>query len=284
MSELVNVSDSESEKGSPEFGVRDEHTQEEKLVHYALPSTKAICQCEEQAREAKLIQCSLLPTQGLRHESVEIAFRFMPFSEAGGDFVDFFHLPDGFIGIYLGDVVGKGSPAAMYAALVTGTLRGVHKCGTDTDSVLARLNERLLQRPIPGRFCSTLYALFNPATRELIFSNAGMPLPLLVSGGACRQLGEGGFPSGMFPGATYGRHVVQLSPGDSVLFATDGLHELRNGEGVEFCSAQLEEVWTQCGDKSANESADFIFDGQAAFSNGGTPHDDITAVVLKVLA
>jgi sigma-B regulation protein RsbU (phosphoserine phosphatase) len=282
MSELVNVSDSESEKGSPEFGVRDEHTQEEKLVHYALPSTKAICQCEEQAREAKLIQCSLLPTQGLRHESVEIAFRFMPFSEAGGDFVDFFHLPDGFIGIYLGDVVGKGSPAAMYAALVTGTLRGVHKCGTDTGSVLERLNERLLQRPIPGRFCSTLYALFNPATRELIFSNAGMPLPLLVSGTACHQLGEGGFPSGMFPDAAYGRHVVQLSPGDSVLFATDGLHESRNGEGVEFCTAQLEEVWAQCGHKSATESADFVFSGQAAFSNGHAPHDDITAVVLRV--
>jgi phosphoserine phosphatase RsbU/P len=284
MSEMVSVSESEPAKGSPKCGIGDEPTEEGTLIQSSLLPIKGTCHCEEHAKEAKLIQSSLLPIQGLCHESVEIAFRFMPFSEVGGDFVDFFRLPDGSIGIYLGDVVGKGSPAAMYAALVTGTLRGVHKCGTDTDSVLARLNERLLQRPIPGRFCSTLYALFNPATRELIFSNAGMPLPLLVSGGACRQLGEGGFPSGMFPGATYGRHVVQLSPGDSVLFATDGLHELRNGEGVEFCSAQLEEVWTQCGDKSANESADFIFDGQAAFSNGGTPHDDITAVVLKVLA
>jgi len=200
----------------------------------------------------------------------------------GGDFVDFFRLPDGSVGIYLGDVVGKGLPAAMYAALVTGTLRGIHKCGTDTDSVLSRLNERLLQRPLPGRFCSTLYALFNPATRELIFSNAGMPLPLLVSGDVCRPLGEGGVPSGMFPGTTYGRHVIQLGPGDCVLFATDGLHELRNREGVEFCDAQLEEAWTQCGQKSATESADFVFARQAAFSNGSAPDDDITAVVLKV--
>src|SRR5580658_4611347 len=165
MSELVNVSDSESEKGSPEFGVRDEHTQEEKLVHYALPSTKAICQCEEHARDAKLIQSSLLPTQELRHESVEIVFRFIPFSEVGGDFVDFFHLPDGLIGIYLGDVVGKGLSAAMFAALVMGTLRGIHKTGTDTARVLSLLNERILQRPIMGSFCSTLYAIFNPATR-----------------------------------------------------------------------------------------------------------------------
>ena len=82
---------------------------------------------------------------------------------------------------------------------------------------------------------------------------------------------------------TYGRHLVQLSVGDSVLFATDGLHELRNHEGVEFCCTQLEEVWAQCGQKSAVESAEFLFDRQAAFSGGGAPEDDITAVVLKVL-
>ncbi len=239
--------------------------------------------CDDQACEAQLIQSSLLPTKGLCHESVEIAFRSVPFSEVGGDFVDFFCLPNGFIGIYLGDVVGKGLPAAMYAALVTGTLRGIHKSGTDTASVLTRLNERLLQRPLPGRFCSTLYALFNPPTRELIFSNAGMPLPMLVSGAGCQHLGEGGLPSGMFADAAYERNVVQLRPGDSVLFASDGLHESLNPEGVEFCTAQMAMVWAQCGRKSANESADFVFSRQSAFSSGIAPHDDITAVVLKVL-
>jgi phosphoserine phosphatase RsbU/P len=255
-----------------------------------VPESKSVRQspdcgriCDEHAQEAKLIQSSLLPTDGFCHESVEIAFRFVPFSEVGGDFLDFFRLPDGFIGIYLGDVVGKGLPAAMYAALVTGTLRGIHKSGTDTASVLARLNERLLQRPLPGRFCSTLYALFNPATRELIFSNAGMPLPLLVSGTACRQLGEGGLPSGMFAGAAYERNVVQLRPGDCVLFATDGLHELCNPDGIEFGATHMETVWTQCGHKSADESADFVFGYQSAFSKGIAPHDDVTAVVLKVL-
>ena len=245
---------------------------------------RACPDCAETIREAKLIQTSLLPTQGFRNDFVDIAFRFIPFSDVGGDFVDFFRLPDGLIGIYLGDVVGKGLSAAMFAALVMGTLRGIHKSGTDTARVLFLLNERLVQRPIRGRFCSTLYALFNPDTRELIFSNAGMPLPLLVSGSACRQLGEGGLPSGMFPGSTYGRHVVQLVPGDCVLFATDGLHELRNGEGVEFCSAHMEEAWAQCRHKSATESADFVFDRQVAFSDGSVPHDDISVVVLKVLA
>jgi len=261
MSELVSMAEPKSAKQSP----------------------ARKCICDEHALEAKLIQSSLLPTKGLCHESVEIAFRFVPFSEVGGDFLDFFRLPDGFIGIYLGDVVGKGLPAAMYAALVTGTLRGIHKTGTDTASVLARLNERLLQRPLPGRFCSTLYALFNPATQELIFSNAGMPPPLLVSGTTCQQLGEGGLPSGMFPGSAYERYVAQLRQGDCVLFATDGLHELCDPDGVEFGAAQMEQVWAQCGHKSATESADFVFAHQVAFSSGIAPHDDITAVVLKVL-
>jgi phosphoserine phosphatase RsbU/P len=264
MSEVAGVVDSES--------VKDDFTSGRVCEH-----------CNEHARRAKLIQFALLPITGLRHESVEIVFRFIPFSEVGGDFVDFFYLPDGLIGIYLGDVVGKGVSAAMFAALVMGTLRGIHKTGADTARVLSLLNERLLQRPILGNFCSTLYAIFNPGTRELIFSNAGMPLPLLVSGATYRQLGEGGLPSGLFKGATYGRHVVQLRPGDCVLFATDGLHELRNREGVEFCATQMEEVWGQCQSRSAAESADFIFDRQAAFSNGSAPHDDITAVVLKVL-
>jgi serine phosphatase RsbU (regulator of sigma subunit) len=232
--------------------------------------------------EARLIQSSLLPTHGLSHQTVEIAFRFKPFSDVGGDFADFFQLPDGLIHLYLGDVVGKGLPAAMYSALAMGTLRGIHKTGTDTMKVLALLNQRLAQRPIPGRFCSTLYAVFNPATLELHFSNAGIPLPLLASGGACRELGEGGLPSGMFPDAAYAQHVVQLSPGDSILFASDGLYELRNREEVEF-GTQLDEVWAQCRHKSASESVDFVFNRQRAFSNGTAPHDDITAVVLKVL-
>jgi sigma-B regulation protein RsbU (phosphoserine phosphatase) len=239
---------------------------------------------DQHAEEARIIQSSLLPTQALSHKSLEIAFRYVPFYDVGGDFADFFALPDGAVTVYLADVVGKGLPAAMYAALVMGTLRGIHKTGTNTADVLVRLNERLVQRPIPGRFCSTLYALFNPDTRELIFSNAGMPLPLLLSRSGCRNLGEGGWPSGLLSGATYERHVVQLEPGDCVLFASDGLHELRNQQGIEFGDNHLNEVWAKCQDKSALESLDFIFDHQVLFSDGHAPHDDITAVVLKVLA
>src|SRR5246127_2139451 len=199
----------------------------------ALETVPRVSSYEADKEAAREIQYSLVPSGNLISAGVEVAFRFSPFAEGGGDFTDFFQLPNGLVGLYLGDVVGKGLPAAMYAALVMGTLRGIHKTGTDTAHVLELLSQRLVQRPISGRFCSTLYALFNPPTRELIFSNAGMPRPLLISGTTCQQLGGGGLPSGMFQSATYERHVIQLGPGDCVLFSTDGLHELRKREGVE---------------------------------------------------
>lgn len=237
---------------------------------------------EAAKEEARLIQDSLLPTGTLRGDGFEVAFRFSPLGEVGGDFADFFQLPSDLVGLYMGDVVGKGLIAAMYAALVMGTIRGINKTGEDTATVLQLLNRRLRVRPVPGRYSSTIYALFDPFSGELTFSNAGVPLPLLVSAAGCRSLGEGGFPSGMFSGAEYEIHSVHLSPGDTVLFATDGLHELRNEQGDDLSWGKLDEIWKQCRCRSADESLDFLFDEVQSFSGGGQRHDDITAIALKV--
>ena len=239
--------------------------------------------CQEYKKQACSVQSSLLPTRNLAEGAIEIAFRYAPFAEVGGDFADFFILADGFTGLYLGDVVGKGLPAALYAALVMGVIRGIHKTGVDAASVLSLLNDRLSLRPVPGRFSATLYASFDPGVHQLSFSNAGMPCPLLLSKTGCRTLGEGGFPSGMFPRAAYDLHTVQLSIGDAVLFASDGLHELCNPQGVEFSTRRLGEIWSQCGRMSAAESLQFLFDALGAFSDTG-PQDDVTAIVLKVAA
>ena len=190
--------------------------------------------------EAREIQQSLLPDGPLKGAAFEVAYRFFPFAGVGGDFADFFNLPNGLVGLYIGDVVGKGLPAALYGALVMGLLRGIHKTGLDTAASLTLLNNRMLVRPVGGRYCATIYALFDPSSRVLTFSNAGLPHPILVSKSCFSMLGTGGLPSGLFPGTTYDSYRVELSPGDAVLFATDGLH----------------------GSK--------------------LPHDDITAVVLKV--
>jgi len=241
---------------------------------------KSVLQIEHE--EAREIQRSLLPAGPLIGSSFEISYRFAPYGEVGGDFADFFYLPDGRAGLYVGDVVGKGLPAAMYAALVMGMIRGVHKAGEDTAAALALLNERLIVRPVPGRYSATLYATFDPATRQLVFSNAGLPQPVLVSVAGCTRLGAGGFPSGLFPGATYDLHTVQLAPGDAVLFATDGLHELRDCDDHDFTWDKLAEIWKRCRGKHAQESLDLVFNEAALFTQTGWQNDDITAVVLMV--
>jgi phosphoserine phosphatase RsbU/P len=238
---------------------------------------------ELEREEARQIQQSLLPAASLVTNAAEVAFRFEPYAGVGGDFADFFELPNGHLGIYIGDVVGKGLSAAMYATLVMGTLRGTHKTGTDTASVLALLNKRLLVRPVIGRYAATVYAVYNPATRELSFSNAGLPFPLLASENGCSSLGQGGLPSGLFDGSCYESHRVQLKPGDAVLFATDGLTELRDSEDNDFSWERLGDIWKMSSSKSAEEALDLVFKEAGRFSNGGrAQHDDITAIVLKV--
>ncbi len=238
--------------------------------------------CGAEKDEAREIQNSLLPSGTLRNASIEIAYRFSPFAEVGGDFADFFVLPNGIAGLYIGDVVGKGLAAAMYAALVMGTLRGINKTGEQTSTVLAVLNKRLFVRPVLGRFATTLYAVYDSACRELTFSNAGMPYPLLASSSGCRKLSEGGLPSGMFPGSSYDVHRVCLSPGDSVLFATDGLHELRGLRDDDFGWTRMAELWWECRERSADESLELLLRGAKHFAVGGIQHDDITAIALKI--
>jgi sigma-B regulation protein RsbU (phosphoserine phosphatase) len=233
--------------------------------------------------EARQIQYSLLPNGSLVGHSFEIAYRFSPYAGVGGDFADFFELPDGQVGLYIGDVVGKGLPAALYAALVMGLLRGLHKTGAGTAESLEVLNRRMLVRPVTGRYATTLYAMFDPASRKLTFSNAGMPQPLLVSERGCLSLGEGGLPSGIFPGATYDSHTIQLEPGDAVLFASDGLHELRDSNDKDFSWQRLQDTWLQCRCRGAEESLGLLFEEARQFCEGGSDQqDDITAVVLKV--
>ena len=238
--------------------------------------------CGSEKDEAREIQSSLLPSGTLRTASIEIAYRFSPFAEVGGDFADFFILPNGVAGLYIGDVVGKGLAAAMYAALVMGMLRGINKSGEQTSDVLATLNKRLLVRPVQGRFATTLYAAYDPACRELTFSNAGMPYPLLASESGCRQLKDGGLPSGMFPGSSYDVHRVCLSPGDSVLFATDGLHELRGIRGDDFGWSKMAEIWRESRLASADESLESLLRGAKHFAVDGLQQDDITAIALKI--
>lgn len=172
--------------------------------------------------EARAIQSVMLPADVLRAGLVTIAHEFQPVDIVGGDFVDYFQLADGSVGFYVGDVFGKGLPAAMYAALAVGILRGVHKTGQSPSEVLSILNKRLMSRGGLRRHAAILYGVFDPHSSEMRIASAGMPGPLHLSGKNCRVLELSGIPPGLFADSDYETLTVKLELGDSILVCSDG--------------------------------------------------------------
>lgn len=235
---------------------------------------------EEELEEARAIQGMMLPTESLRAGAVRISHEFQPVGAVGGDFLDYFQLSDGSIGLYLGDVSGKGLPAAMYAALAVGTLRGVHKTGQAPCSVLSTLNRRLLVKGIPRRYSATQYAVFNPRTAEMQITSAGMPGPFHLSAQGCRALEIPGLPPGLFPEARYQCSALTLQPGDSVLFCTDGITDAFNIRDEAFGISRLQSLCENGLRIPPSELLRRIFAAVEAFTEHKDQCDDMAAVVF----
>jgi len=238
---------------------------------------------EQELEEARYLQRRMVPQKPLQHPAVELACKFQPVAHVGGDFLDFFGLNSEQVGLYLGDVAGKGLPAAFYGALVAGTLRGIHKSGVPPALLLEMLNDRLRLRAIPGRCCAVQYGVFDVSSHELRYATAGLPPPWHITLGGCRQLDGSGLFSAMFDHVRYDPYAVRLTAGDSVFFTTDGLLEARNPERDEFGSERLAAVCAQNAGVPAATLLSRVFAAVDAFTGGARQYDDITAAVLKVV-
>ncbi len=236
---------------------------------------------EYELEEARQLQRAMVPEEPLHDHTVEIANQFRPVTTVGGDFLDYFHLSDCTLGIYLGDVVGKGLPAALYAALVVGTLRGINKTGEHPSAVLEMLNKRLYMRTIRERYCAVQYATYDPDTTLFRYSNAGLPGPLHLTARGCDVLSEGGIPAGMFPDVGYQEHTLRVDPGDSVLFITDGITDAQDSQGQQFGIERLAEVCSKLRAESAPSLLGRIFAELDRFVAGYPQYDDMAAAVLK---
>ncbi len=237
---------------------------------------------EHEMEEARSLQRALVPEESLCGQRFQFASQFRPAQSVGGDFLDYFVLSDGTVGYFLGDVVGKGLPAALYAALSVGTLRGIHKTGQPPVRVMELLNRRLRMRHGPARFCSVHYGVFDPATRMLHYVNAGLPFPWRLSKAGCQALVGGGIPAGMFANPAYVTRAVQLEAGDAVLFFTDGLSEAHGPDGQEFGGVQVQALWAQVRDGTCEEILEAVFGALRELVADLPQHDDIAAAVLKV--
>jgi sigma-B regulation protein RsbU (phosphoserine phosphatase) len=234
---------------------------------------------------AREIQMQLLPTGAREIPGLDLAAAYTPARDLGGDFYDFLPYGEGKLALALGDVSGKGTAAALYGALAIGMLREhvvSHNC--PPAEMLATLNDRLQGGRLEARFIAMLFAVYDAPTRRLSIANGGCPYPLLLRDGQVTELHLEGVPLGLFRGTAYDEETFDLLPGDTVVFASDGIVESDNAKGEDFGNERLAEVLAATSPSDdARAIADRIFAATDLHSGPGwAPHDDRTLLVLRV--
>ncbi len=255
------------------------------------PHIQRITQRERMAKEleiARRVQMSLLPRTNPRAEGYDIAGTCIPALEVGGDYYDFVNLGGRQIGIAIGDVSGKGVPAAIYMTLTKGILQSHAEDNISPRKVLSKVNSLMYRTIDRNSFVSMFYAVLDPPRRTIRFARAGQ-CPVIV---AQRSGEQGSFltPKGMALGLERGKvfdavleeQELALSPGEVLVFYTDGFTEARNASGEEFGEERLVASITRHRHAPAGGVIDGICGDVNAFIAGHPQHDDMTMVVVKV--
>jgi len=231
---------------------------------------------------ARELQSRLLPQTNPKLAHLDVAAKFVPARTIGGDLYDFIPYSMSRLGIVIGDVSGKGAPAAIYAALVSGIIRSHAPIEPAPGEMLSAVNLSLAERRIEAQFVSIIYAVWDDAQRTLTVSNSGLPRPIFVHDGKNEVIEATGLPLGLFDEAEYDEFQFRMKPGDMFVFFSDGILDARNSNGELFGRGRTERVVAGCADKSAACVVDSIFKAVAEHSAGVEAFDDQTVVAIRV--
>ncbi|HLZ39972.1 MAG TPA: GAF domain-containing protein [Candidatus Sulfotelmatobacter sp.] len=231
---------------------------------------------------ARELQGRLLPQTNPKLAHLDVAAKFVPARTIGGDLYDFIPYSMSRLGIVIGDVSGKGAPAAIYAALVSGIIRSHAPIEPAPSEMLSAVNLSLAERRIEAQFVSIIYAVWDDAQRTLTVSNSGLPRPIYVHGGKNEVIEATGLPLGLFDEAEYDEFEFRMKPGDMFVFFSDGMLDARNRKGELFGRGRVETIVGECADKSAACVVDSLFKAVAEHSAGVETFDDQTVVAIRV--
>jgi sigma-B regulation protein RsbU (phosphoserine phosphatase) len=246
---------------------------------------------EKEIRFAQRVQAALLPAElPKRMKGVDVAARFAPARELGGDLYDFLAPEPNSLVVAVGDVSGKGVPAALYSAFAGELIRSRtfrRRYAPERFSpagVLASTNTILHERQLEEYYCTLCYAVFDLKRRTLALANSGLPYPIRYDGATKRaaQIELPGVPLGSFAGSTYDEVMRELSAGDAYIFCSDGVFEANDGLGREFGAERLLHVVEAASEQSARAIVDAIFAAVWSFRGDTPPNDDMTAVAVKI--
>jgi sigma-B regulation protein RsbU (phosphoserine phosphatase) len=235
---------------------------------------------EQELKVAASIQQALLPAGNRQGAFFSAAAASVACRAVGGDFYDYVDLPGGGFGFIVGDVAGKGSPAALLAAAVLGMFSAEATYQATAAPLMTRLNHGLFRRAIEARFLTSFYGMLGP-DGSLMYCNAGHNAPMVVSASGVRRLETGGVVLGLFEHASYDEETIRLQPGDLLVSFSDGVSEAMNEEGEEFSDERLIACVSANLGKSPSEVLDALFADVKAFCAGADQSDDITAVLVR---
>ena len=250
------------------------------LVRQQQVEAQARERIDQELRIARFIQQTLLPESVPSLPGWQLAAHYQPAREVGGDFYDFLELPEGRLGLVVGDVTDKGVPAALVMATARAVLRSAAERLVAPGQVLQRANDLLQSDIPPNMFVTCLYAVLDPDTGLLQFANAGHELPYRRSVDGMNELRATGMPLGLMPGMPYEEKEVALTPGESVLFYSDGLVEAHNPQAEMFGFPRLRELVASHPGGSA--LIEFLLAELAQFTGAQwEQEDDVTMVTLE---
>jgi len=244
---------------------------------------------EREVRFAQRVQAALLPAgPPKRLKGVELAGAFASARELGGDFHEYLAPESNTLVVAVGDVSGKGVPAALYSAFAAELVRGrtfrrryLPERSTPA-GVLSSVNTILHQRQLEEYYCTMCYALFDLKRRTVTVANSGLPYPIRCSADGCAQIELPGVPLGSFDGSTYDEVTYPLHAGDIFVFCTDGVFEAMTAQGEEFTAARLLDVVSRSRDLPARGIVEAIFRAVAEWRGEAAPNDDMTAVAVRI--
>jgi len=234
---------------------------------------------EQELRVATAIQQQFLPKELPELGGWNATAYYGPAREVGGDFYDFIELPDGRVGVVVGDVTDKGVPAALVMATTRTILRSDAPRLADPGKVLERAND-LLVPDIPAQmFVTCLYGVLDPKTGRFVYANAGHNMPYVATSQGVAELKARGMPLGLMEGMTYEEREATLQPGETILLHSDGLAEAHNPEREMFGFPRLMKLMETA--TTGQKIIDVLLTELDRFTGPGTEQeDDITLVAL----
>ena len=247
-----------------------------------LQSRDKLVALQNELEVARGMQQSILPTQFPKEPSYTVYGKMQPARNVGGDFFDVVHLSDGRLGLAVADVSDKGVSAALFMMSSRTLLKGAAIGLALPGEVLREVNDLLFEDNEGGMFVTVLYAVYDPSSRELTYANGGHNSPLVVHADGTSALLPltDGIALGIARDLPYKQNAVTLSPGDTIIFYTDGVTEAMNGEEEQFGLAPLSEFFRTNPPRNPEETTAAIFEAVNAFAGEAPQSDDITCLVL----